>query len=339
MAPSRRPPYSLVPAGSDALVEAIETAATVTDAAGGFTFPAVPPGEYVLRVLRLPRPPVAVDEGPRIFVSPSLGTVTMSGGVQTSNAPPAPAPVPTDATLCAQVPLSVSGRDVNDLVVPLTPAPRVSGRVEFEGTSEKPLSPSLVGIRIQLNPADGSRLTDRTLTLQTGHPDANGDFATYGVPPGRYVVGIAGAPAGWTLKGVLYQGRDLADTAVDLGTKDITGVVITFTDRPSAIVGVVQGPNGPDPDAVVLVYPTDPDAWAMSGGIPRRLRTARANAAGGYSLTGLPPGEYNVIAVKEDTVGDWQDPALLQALTRYAQQVRLVEGDRKTIDLGAAEIR
>jgi protocatechuate 3,4-dioxygenase beta subunit len=329
----------LVPAGNDPLVESIETAATVTDAAGGFTFPAVPPGDYVIRVLRLPRPPASADEGPQTIVSPSAGTVTISGGVRTSGAPPPPPPIPTDATLCAQVPLSVSGRDISDLVIPLTPAPRVSGRVEFEGTSDKPSSSSVVGIRILLNPADGSRLSDRTLTLQTGHPDENAEFTTYGVPPGQYVVSIAGAPAGWTLKGVAYQGRDLADTPVDLETKDITGVVITFTDRPSAIVGVVQGPRGPDPDAVVLAYPTDPDEWAASGGVPRRLRTARADATGAYSITGLPPGEYHVIAVKEDTIGDWQDPALLQALTQYAQQVRLVEGDRRNITLGAAEIR
>jgi hypothetical protein len=329
----------LVPAGNDPLVESIETAATVTDAAGGFTFPAVPPGDYVIRVLRLPRPSIEVDEGPQTIVSPSAGTVMISGGVRTSNAPPPPPPIPTDATLCAQVPLSVSGRDVSDLVIPLTPAPRISGRVEFEGTSDKPSSSSVIGIRILLSPADGSRLNDPTLTLQTGHPDESAEFTTYGVPPGQYVVSIAGVPAGWTLKGVVYQGRDLADTPLDLETKDISGVVITFTDRPPAIVGVVQGPRGPDPDAVVLAYPTDPNAWAMSGSVPRRLRTARADAAGAYSVTGLPPGEYYVIAVREDTIGDWQDPTLLQALARYAQQVQLVEGDRKVVGLTAAEIR
>jgi len=329
----------LVPAGNDLLVEQVETAATVTDTAGGFTFPAVPPGDYALRVLRLPRPRIGADDGPRILVSPSLGTVTMSGGVQTSNAPPPPPPIPADATLYAQVPLSIAGRDISDLVIPLTPAPRVSGRLEFEGTSEKPAASSLSGLRILLDPADGSRLADRTLTLQTGHPDEKGEFATYGVPPGKYVVGIGGAPAGWTLKGVFYQGHDLADTVIDLGSKDVTGVVITFTDRPSTLVGIVQGSHGPDPDSVVLAFPTDQDAWAMSGSVPRRLRTARADANGAYSLAGLPPGEYYVIAVKEDTIGDWQDPALLQALTRYAQQIRLGEGDRRTVGLTAAEIR
>jgi hypothetical protein len=46
-----------------------------------------------------------------------------------------------------------------------------------------------------------------------------------------------------------------------------------------------------------------------------------------------------VIAVKEDTIGDWQDPALLQALARYAHQVELADGDRRVVNLEAAEIR
>jgi len=297
----------LVPAGADELVEPIEAATTVSDAAGAFTFPAVPPGDYVLKVARLPKPPLP-------------------------SAPP-------DATLCAQMPISVGGRPIDDLVVPLTAGPRMSGRVEFEGGLERPSGSSLTGIRLMLDPADGSRLPDRTLTLQTGHPDESGQFTTFGVPPGRYVVNVGSVPAGWYLKSVSYQGHDIAETAVELGARDAAGVVITFTDRPSAIDGVVGGLAGPDADAVVLAYPTDQDAWSMSGSVPRRLRTARANTAGEYSLASLPSGEYYVVAVKEDAIGDWQDPALLQALARVAQHVRLSDGERKHLNLSAAEIR
>jgi hypothetical protein len=297
----------LVPAGADELVEPIEAATTVSDIAGAFTFPAVAPGDYVLKVARLPQPP----------------------------SPPA---LP-EATLCAQLPLAVGGRPIDDLVVALTPGPRMSGRVEFEGGLERPSGSSLTGIRIMLDPADGSRLPDRTLTLQTGHPDESGQFTTFGVPPGRYVVNVGSVPSGWYLKTASYQGHDIAETAVELGARDAAGVVIMFTDRPAAIGGVVAGLTGPDPDAVVLVYPTDQDAWSMSGSVPRRLRTARANTAGEYNVPSLPSGEYYVIAVKEDAIGDWQDPALLQALARAAQQVRVADGERKRLNLSAAEIR
>ncbi|HEX6464065.1 MAG TPA: carboxypeptidase-like regulatory domain-containing protein, partial [Vicinamibacterales bacterium] len=330
---------ALVPAVEDELVEPLRAAATVSDASGGFSFPAVPPGDYVLRVVRLPPPDAPSEQGTRVTVAPGSGAVTISGAVPTSSEPPAPSAIPADATLCAEVPLSVTDRPIDNLVVPLVPGPRITGRVEFEGTLDPPTGAALAGMRIFLDPADGSRLSDRTLALYTGHPNENGDFATFGVPPGRYVVGLGGPPAGWFLKSVIYQGRDISDAPIELGTKDATGVLITYTDRPSMITGNVTGPRGPDADAVVLVYPIDQDAWAMSGSVPRRMRTARVRPSGDYAVPGLPPGEYYVVAVAEDTLSDWQDPALLQALTRIAQQVQVIDGERKAVNLSAAEIR
>ena len=51
------------------------------------------------------------------------------------------------------------------------------------------------------------------------------------------------------------------------------------------------------------------------------------------------PGEYYVAAISEASVADWQDPALLDALTRVARQVRVVEGERRTEHLTTAVIR
>jgi len=328
----------LVPAAADDFAETLDTGATVTDVSGGFTFPAVPPGEYLLKVVRLPRPDAPSEPGTHITIDPEIGAAVVSGNVPTTSEPPAPSPIPPDATLCAQVPLSVGARAIDNLVVALVPGPRVVGRVEFDGTIDKPAGPTLTGMRIFLDPADGSRLPDRTLALFTGHPDENGEFSTYGVPPGRYVVGVGGPPAGWFLKSVTYQGRDISDLPIDLSA-DATGVVITYTDRPSTIAGAVTGPHGPDGDAVVIVYPVDRDAWGMAGRVPRRMRTARVKPTGEYTVAALPPGDYYVVAVKEDALGEWQDPALLMALTRVAQQVQVTDGERKAVNLSSAEIR
>jgi hypothetical protein len=326
----------LVPAVNDDALEPLDVAATITDATGAFTFPAVPAGSYVLRVVRVPRPPVDVDQMHRISVVPS-GAMTISGPPA---APPSgPPPIPRDATLVAHMPLGVGDRDITDLIVPLAAGPRVSGRIEFEGTIERPTVPSITGMRITLDPVDGSPPADGTLATQTGRPEENGEFRTYGVPPGRYVIRVSPLPAGWFLKNALYQNRDIADMPLDLETKDVTGVVITFTDRPSSLSGSVRGAEGPDPTAIVLVYPVDSATWSSSGALSRRLRTARAASDGSYSVQGLPAGEYHLVAVKEDQVGEWQDPALLRALSSLATTVRLGDGERKTQNLTAATIR
>ena len=325
----------LVPAVGDDTLQPIDVATTMSDWSGGFAFAAVPPGQYILRVVRVPRPPVNLDEA-RISVVPS-GTMTISSNPSApATTPPA---IPADATLVAQVPLNVGDHDVADLLVPLTPGPRVTGRLEFEGTTERPSTSSIARMHLTLDPADGSRAADFTLATQTGRPDESGQFKTYGVPPGRYILRVSQLPTGWFLKSALYQNRDIAEVPLDLESKDANGVVLTFTDRPASLSGTVRGAAGTDPTAVVLVYPVDSAAWSSSGALSRRMRTARAATDGTYSVEGLPAGEYYVVAVQEDAVGDWQDPALLRALSRVAQTVRLLDGEQKTQNLAAAVLR
>jgi hypothetical protein len=159
------------------------------------------------------------------------------------------------------------------------------------------------------------------------------------VPPGRDVLRVSRLPAGWFLKSALCQGRDVEDVPLDLTSKDAGGVVITFTDRPSSLSGVVRGGDGSDPTALVLVYPVDSAAWSSSGALSRRMRTARAAKDGTYSLQALPAGEYYVVAVHDDMPGEGQDPAVLQALSRVARTTRLVDGEQKIENLTAVTIR
>lgn len=324
-------------AAAEDVIDSLETAGTVSDGNGAFMFPAVPPGQYVLRVSRVPRPPPVLDDINRTtMVAAGGGTVITSSGPAGG---PAPAPpITPDPTLCAQVPVIVGDRDVANVIVPLAPGPRVTGRLEFDGTAEKPSLTFLTTVRILLEPADGSRLQDSTLSFQTGHPNEDGTFSTYGVPPGRYVLRLPSMFGGWTFKSAMYQGRDLSDTPIDLA-RDAAGVVITLTDRPASLAGSVRTSQGPDGDAIVVVYPVDSAAWSASGVTSRRMRTARAAKDGSYSINGLPAGEYYVVAVKEDMVGEWQDPALLEALASLAHQVRIIDGERTQQDLTSAVIR
>jgi len=333
--PSATTGLHLVLAADDA-IEPLEAATALTDATGAFTFPAVPPGDYVLRVVRPPRPPINVDEMTKISSTPA-GTITISS--KPTPPPAGPPPIPADATLVASMPLTVADRDLTDVIVPLVPGPRVSGRVEFEGTIDKPAPDSIANMRITLDPADGTHSADATLAIHTGRSDESGQFKTYGVPPGRYVVRVSPVPSGWFLKSAVYQGRDIADLPLDLESKDADGVIITFTDRPSRLSGVVRGTQGPDSSAIVIAYPVDSAAWSSSGAMSRRMRTVRAARDGSYSIPSLPVGEYYIVAVQEDRVWEWQDPALLQALSRVARTITLVDGDQKIVDLRSTEIQ
>lgn len=308
---------------------ATDAAVTITDADGSFAFAAVVPGNYLLSAVRLPRPPPDPPDDTRMTIQSDA--VTMTPRPPAAPGPSAPPPMPADATLCAQLTIAVGSEDITDLPVVLQEGPRMSGRLEFDGVSDRPDPVLISNLRVVLEPADGSPSAPG-LGTESGHPDPDGTFRTFGLPPGRYVVRVAGPPLpGWTFKGADHEGRDLADTPIDL-RKDVAGVVLSFTDRAASIEGSVQNGIRIDPDAVVAAYPVDETAWVDAGAAVRRIKVAHAARDGSFTLTNVPAGEYYVIAVT-DTAASWQDPAWLRALTPAARQIRVIEGQRTAVTL------
>ena len=94
----------------------------------------------------------------------------------------------------------------------------------------------------------------------------------------------------------------------------------------------MAGARGPDPSALVVVFPTDSTLWGATGANARRTRSLATNAAGGFSLT-LPAGEYYAAAVRDDLGDDWRDPDVLAAISRSATRVSIRDGEHRTLQL------
>jgi hypothetical protein len=213
----------------------------------------------------------------------------------------------------------------------------IHGRVEFESSTEVPAK-NRAGVVIEIASADPAPLA--VLPDPPARVDPKGEFTSVGLPPGRYVVRGAGAPQGWMFKSATADQRNVADTALELGRKDVTDVVVTFTDRVTMLSGIVRTPLGvPDTNAAVLIFPTGDESWSLPSFNPHRFRRVRPREGGGYQVHALPIGDYYVIAVPDDRANGWQDPHALELLARTATLVNIRDGDRKTQDLRTEERR
>ena len=336
----------LLPAGTDELTSdaGFESASTTTDAGGTFLFLAVPPGQYTLKVLRTPRPAAssaAAAMGANMsMIQNARGSTAMSMGPLTMDMMmPVPPDIPTDPTLWATVPVSVGDTDVAGLGVPLRAGFRVSGRAEFIGSAAKPTPDQLRRMPVVLDRADTGGAA-RISPLQgpgqapNGQFDATGQFTSYGLVPGKYFVRVPFSFGGWTLLSASVGGRDAADMPLDVENADVSGVVLTFTDRPTELSGAVHDAQGrADAAASVVLFPVQRESWMDFGSAPRRLRVARAGPNGQYHIGGLPPGEYFAAAVRTDVAGDWQNPNFLSGLSQSATRVTVTDGEKKTLDL------
>ena len=296
---------------------------TITDSAGRFSLMNVAAGDYVLRATRFPVP-ATTNDGPSTIIQ--SGSTTVMSSIGGGDGPPVP--LPTDPTWWAAMPVQVGRRDIADLQVVLAEGARFSGRIEFDGAAERPDPDRVRRTVINVTPADDAVLSgNRGAQVET-----DGQFKTLGVPGGSYVLRVISPVTGWTLESITYQGRDIADTPVDVSGSDIAGIVVTFTDRPAEIAGTVKTTTGPDVDASVLVFPSEPALW--NGALnARRMKLTRVTKTGTYSVKGLPPGSYYVVAVPDEQTSDWTDPRALESLSRAATLVDVDRGTTKTQDL------
>ena len=273
--------------------------ANQVDNDGGFTLDNVPPGEYTLDVQQRPRDIQSVAGGQLEFAS---------------------------------LPLSVTGEDISNVTILTTPGISVSGHVVFEGQKSQQAG-STRGLQITAAPVTGQQsiMGMAGRALGGGRVADDGSFELRGVL-GSQLIRVGGVPTGWTLKSISVNGEDITDRAFEFKSgNNVTGVVVTLTDRLTDLSGSVRDGKGQAmKDYVLVIFPDDAKLWT---GQSRYIRTARPNQEGTFSLKGLPPGRYLAAPLESLENGAQNDPALLEQLRPRAKSFTLNEGTPVTLAL------
>jgi hypothetical protein len=216
----------------------------------------------------------------------------------------------------------------------------ITGQVVFEGMTAPPPAARLTTLPILVEPESG-RTTGPAGIISAGRVaavDAQGRFTTNGLLPGRYFLRVSAPPAGWTLKSVVVKGRNAPVTApIEVGSDPLAEVVMTFTDQPTMVTGAVRDATaGASP--VVLMFPADRGAWADYGTTPSTLRSVRPGSNSLYAISGVPSGDYFIIALDDVTMPEaWQEPSFLDKLARIAKRITV---DRSVgVDLTVTAVR
>ena len=211
--------------------------------------------------------------------------------------------------------VSVDGERPVSVHVALTPGHRISGRVIFAGSSPRParLSVHLLGPDM-----DGIAVGDSGLT---GEIRADGGFTIAGVPPGRFLIEIAGGTRSdpWTIRSADVAGVDAADVPLTMGSEDVAGVEVTMTDAKTAVRGTVALAGGGKANGrQVVLYPADARLRVRH---LRRVAVALTDVEGRFEIVGLPPGDYAVAVRDESDELDRQmpiEPSSFDELERVA---------------------
>jgi hypothetical protein len=198
------------------------------------------------------------------------------------------------------------------------------GRIEFEG--DAPLPP-VNRVRVQPRPVN---FVDGPVGGGPAPYTVNNDWTfevTRQLSLARLLVE---APPPWRVKRVLFEGKDVTDTALDFLGRDLDGFVVTMSSRQTSVSGAVADGEKPALDCLVIMFAEDSARWTFPS---RFMGAARPNQQGQFVIDGLPPGGYLALALPTAQSVDWQDPEFLEKVRGLGTRVTLAEAEKKTLDL------
>jgi hypothetical protein len=259
------------------------------------------------------------------------------------NQPPSPAPEQFGSAR-----ITIGGAPSETVTIMMGRGATASGRVVFEGDTPPPPSPGQVGIPL-FNP-EGMCRAGQAVIAQDWSFKVDSLFGT-----------CSGSQSGmfgrWMLKAVMFRGQNLLDQPVTFEQGQHYGnVQVVVTDRRTRLELRVSDETGQQTrDYVAIVFPVEKQRWTTSNSryirtfvstAPPAVGTSRGpvvistrlevtagfvppsgsfqiGAVGG--LSGLPAGEYYVIAIDDIDTEDSRDPGVLERLATSATRVIVAE--------------
>jgi hypothetical protein len=220
--------------------------------------------------------------------------------------------------------------DVSDLEIVAERGASFEGRFVSAGGGPLPFDPTGIRVMIERPMPGQATLMWSGIGAGRGGVQRDGTFWIEGFP-GSLSLQISELPRGWTVGSILLDGADVTDAPIEVAPGRSGRLEVVLTDRVSAVSGLVTDRRArPVAGSIVVAFPEQSSRWEAA----RRIRTAFSGQDGRFQIDDLPSGDYRAIAVASLPTNAWRDPDVLGRLWWSATAVRLLEGERRVVDLG-----
>ena len=220
-------------------------------------------------------------------------------------------------------PVKVQSADIEHLEVVMSPLVTIRGRLRFDGPPPRTLSTAMV----RAEPARNSIAVMRGRIDSAARVRPDLTFELKGLF-GPYTVQVDGL-RGWIAKSVRYRGEERLDVPTEFRTGSGTvHLEIVLTNQPGELTARAFDINGrPVEEAQVVLFPADSRHWDLMTAVRRSVRRHDAQV-----FENLRPAEY-LVAVVPPGMSSVNTRRSLEELSKGAERITIVEGDRRTIDL------
>ena len=217
--------------------------------------------------------------------------------------------------------INVGANDIDGIRLTPMPGSNIPGQVRFDSDGQA----NLAAVHIYLNAQDAGP--------NSGAADSavkpNGAFTLEDVGRGNYVPNVQGVPEGFYLKSIRFGDREVLDSGLDLSNGGGGTLDVVLGAGGGSIEGLVTGPKqAAAPGATVVLIPEQSRREQRY-----RYKTATADQAGKFKLTGIAPGDYKVFAWEELESGAYLDPEFMKPVEERGQPFSIKENAHESVQL------
>jgi Carboxypeptidase regulatory-like domain len=218
--------------------------------------------------------------------------------------------------------IDVGNADVEGVTLTIAPGMAISGRAIWDG------KPSLEGDELSVSASSREQGVEFGDAARVA---PNGAFTLKNLSEDTYHLYVNGMSKDCYIKAVRYGMADALFDGFAAQRGNDASLEVTLSSRGARVQGAVADADGlPVAGAWAVLVPEE-----AHRGQTHMYKETTTDQYGHFELRGIPPGDYKLFSWDQVENGAWQDPEFLKPFEEKGEEVKLQEGEEKSVNLTA----
>ncbi|MDP9158962.1 MAG: carboxypeptidase-like regulatory domain-containing protein [Acidobacteriota bacterium] len=195
-----------------------------------------------------------------------------------------------------------------------------SSQQEIDTSAGEASSKVKISVQIAGEPALPSRLAvglrpKRRVNTAWQLVNAKGEALVEQIAPGVYEVLIASSGKPYAISHISADGSELSGHNLDVKAGSSPAITITLVGGSTTVEGIAKRAEKAVAGAMIVLVPKDPETNRAL------FRRDQSDLDGTFSLKGVIPGVYNVVAIENGWDLDWSQPGVIAAYLKHGRPI------------------